>query len=571
MKPDINIHDLFQVPLHDLGEDNPAFAGILTPSYERGTTKQGVTSQFLENAADYHASYTNVEYFRFLIHRALASFDPPLDPRVILDIGSGSGNSVIPLLDRFPDAFVVATDISPQLLAILRDYLKLHDQYRDRFALVCMDASKNPYRTDQFDLAVGAAILHHIIQPERVIKSCERALRPGGTAIFFEPFEVGHVLLSLAYREIIAEAERRNETSPGLDMLRHLNADYDVRKTRDKNDPIFLQIDDKWMFTRSFFEGATQGTLWDECRIYPINSASSPLTDQTRINLRLGMDADASALPDWAWKTLAHYESSFSPDARHDLIFEGTVVLRRTGALAADVLPRFRDEAQASGKHALGWWWNPDESGRGFFLEIRDEQICVGCFSYGEDAAPIWHMAPPMPLRREGEMQGTFHRLQISTHDDDASQRDFAIPFTLDFEGPRKARLRWGKSIVPLEPQTPENPGRDGSQRLLIEGWWIEDVDRPQTAIVVEAVEDRLLAAFLSETEWSLATAFRRRLDVYEGDWVRYSGGQTISGAYRPPAAPTALGKSRIALIDQDSLAARLPDGRSRVFKRYSF
>ena len=217
----VDLQSLFAEPLVDLGEDDASLRGIFTPRSERGAEKRGVTDQFLENAADYHARYANVDHFRMLISNALATLKPPITPRTILDIGSGSGNSVIPLLDRFPDAFVVATDISPQLLAILRDHLAARPEYHGRFALVCMDASNDRYRVGAFDLAVGAAILHHVIEPMRVVSACGRALGAGGAAIFFEPFEMGHAVLSLVYRDIIAEADRKRS---GVARHRHVAA-----------------------------------------------------------------------------------------------------------------------------------------------------------------------------------------------------------------------------------------------------------------------------------------------------------------------------------------------------------
>ena len=183
----VTLESLFAAPPRHLGAENPVFRGIVSPQGETGE-KIGVTDQFLENAAEYHRRYSDVGHFRQLIDRALAGLGDIGDPEVILDIGSGSGNSVIPLLDRFPQAFVLATDISPQLLAILRDYLEARPQYAGRYALACMDATNNRFRAGVFDLAVGAAILHHLIEPQRVVQVCERALKPGGAAIFFEPF-----------------------------------------------------------------------------------------------------------------------------------------------------------------------------------------------------------------------------------------------------------------------------------------------------------------------------------------------------------------------------------------------
>ena len=66
-----------------------------------------------------------------------------------------------------------------------------------------------------------------------------------------------------------------------------------------------------------------------------------PLTDQTRVNIRLGIGAGESALPDWAWEILRNYEATFSPEARRELMLEGIVMLRRSAMrFAAD---RVRD------------------------------------------------------------------------------------------------------------------------------------------------------------------------------------------------------------------------------------
>src|SRR5450432_48133 len=237
----------FAEPLLDLGDDDPRLRGIFTPQSERGAAKTGVTSQFLENAGEYHERYGNVEGFRTLIGRLLGGAAETGSERFILDIGSGSGNSVIPLLDLYPGAFVVAIEISPQLLVILRDFLEAKPEYRGRFGLVCMDANHDPFRPGAFDLVVGAYILHHIVDPRRVLRACASALRPGGTALFIEPFELGHGVLRIAYRRILADPRRSRRHVQGFAMLERMIVDHEVR-LRDKSDPIFDVLDDKWYF-----------------------------------------------------------------------------------------------------------------------------------------------------------------------------------------------------------------------------------------------------------------------------------------------------------------------------------
>ena len=551
---------LFAEPLLDMGEDDALLRGIFMPRSERGTRKRGVTAQFLENAAEYDAHYSNLEHFRTLLDNAIARLRP-LDPKVILDIGSGSGNSVFPLLDIFPDAFVLATDISPQLLAILRDRLESRPEYRGRYALACLDASNEHYRAGVFDLAVGAAILHHIIEPERVVRACERALRPGGAAVFLEPFEMGHAVLGLAYGAIVDEATRRGENSRGLALLRHLSADYAVRR-RGNTDPRFDELDDKWMFTRSFFEAFVEAGAWDRCHVDPIHVAMSPLSDQTRNTLRLVLDADTTALPPWAWETLAGYETAFSLDARRDLVFEGAVVMRTS------VAPRV---AVGAGS---GWWWNPAESGRGFFFEFRDGLACGACLLYGEDGEPTWYGTNPVPLRGGPEFVADTHLLQFPGPASPASidaPPPAAPDFAVRFPEPRRCMLNWSGTGIPLEPQHADNPGLTGAAHVALTGWWIEDAASPEWAVLVESWDERVVAALLTPHDWYFTVAARRGTREYGGEWQRFQGGQTLNGPYRAPTAVRSAGEAHLAWPDPRTLVVRLPNHRQRVFTRVEF
>jgi hypothetical protein len=401
---------------------------------------------------------------------------------------------------------------------ILRDYLEAKPGYRGRYGLVCMDANHDRFRPGTFDLAVGAAILHHIVDPRRVLHACASALRPGGAALFIEPFEVGHGVLRIAYRRVLAEAKRRGERAPGFEMLQRMVVDHEVR-LRDKGDPIFDVVDDKWHFTRSFFENATRGPEWRECRVEAINGDLTPMVDQARMELRLGMGLDEKSLPKWAWDTIREHEGFFSRDARRDMIFEGAVVLRRSAKAA----PRPLDERRA------GWWWNPAQPGRGFFIEFHAGRARAVCCAYADDGEPAWSLANPAAL--------------------DLSR------------GAAQIRLRLPSSSVTLEPQHAGLPAGGHT------GWWIEDRDAPAASIVVEALGDRVMAALLDVNGWALLVG-SHCAHGFEGEWLRFSGGQTLSGPYRAPAAPRELGRASLAWAGDDCLVALLPDGRRQIYRR---
>src|SRR5262245_31281823 len=114
----MNLAEVFAEPLVDLGDSDPAFAGIRSRRRALGSLKVGVTAQFLEHPEEYHRRYHDVAYWSFLLGNALEKAHITHEVGTLIDIGSGSGNSVIPLCERFPRARIIATDISPQLLKI---------------------------------------------------------------------------------------------------------------------------------------------------------------------------------------------------------------------------------------------------------------------------------------------------------------------------------------------------------------------------------------------------------------------------------------------------------------------
>ena len=324
----MNPERVFADPLIDLGGDDAAFAGILAPRDSMRFAKTGVTAQFLDNAGEYHRNYLNVDYWRFLLDNALAVAGLDRDPGTVLDLGSGSGNSVIPLLGRFADAQIVATDISPQLLSILRDYLGHHAAAADRVALVCVDAMRARYRPQAVDLAVGAAILHHVLEPEQVLATCRDALRPGGWAMFFEPFEAGNTLVKLTYQRILAQASPAQRATESMRLLERIVADYAVRQ-RPRADPIFRELDDKWMFTHTYFERIKSEQGWAELIISPLNVSPTFLRTQAEVHLRLGAQLPPSALPDWGWAVIDETDAGVSEDLRREWAPEAAVLLRK--------------------------------------------------------------------------------------------------------------------------------------------------------------------------------------------------------------------------------------------------
>ena len=322
----------FSVPLADLGSTDPKYASVLCPQPELNLPKIGVTETLLSGAEDYFKKFENFSYIFGLLKGELDALG--VEPRgIAVDFGSGFGNTVIPLLENYRDLSIVATDISPDLLAILLREVGKRG-IGDRCAAVALDAQRDYFAEGFADIVFGGAVLHHLAEPDTLLKTVVRILKPGGHAIFFEPFENGHSVLRLAYEEILERAKVEQAAGAGFDFLAALAKDIAVRSQR-RAYPGFSEawfnLDDKWLFTHSYFERMRHLTGASDLRIRPFNNRLQPFSKHTSNSLRnyAGL-AVPDALPDWAWEVLRRFdEDAFSADMRNDLVIEGAVVLTK--------------------------------------------------------------------------------------------------------------------------------------------------------------------------------------------------------------------------------------------------
>jgi SAM-dependent methyltransferase len=97
----------------------------------------------------------------------------------LLDLGAGTGTGAIGLARRFPEAEVVALDVSPASLA----------KIAAKAAQAGLTARVHPVEADldsgwpdlgTLDLTWASASLHHMADPARVLRDALNATRPGG-------------------------------------------------------------------------------------------------------------------------------------------------------------------------------------------------------------------------------------------------------------------------------------------------------------------------------------------------------------------------------------------------------
>ncbi|MGB6604377.1 MAG: malonyl-ACP O-methyltransferase BioC [Steroidobacteraceae bacterium] len=142
-----------------------------------------------------------------------------LNPRVVLDLGAGTGRVTRQLKRRYRGALVIALDIAPGMLREARR----HQPLWRRFARVCGDARQLPLADASVDLVFSSLMLQWCEPLDAALVEVRRVLTPGGFFAFstFGP-DTLHEL-----REAWAQADGRE------DAHSHVNRFLDMHDVGD--------------------------------------------------------------------------------------------------------------------------------------------------------------------------------------------------------------------------------------------------------------------------------------------------------------------------------------------------
>lgn len=106
-----------------------------------------------------------------------------LKPRLILDVGCGTGYDARRLSQRYPRALVLGLDIAEAMARRARRKSGLWNRITGRCAFSCGDAEHLPLATASVDMVVSNLTLQWC-NPQAVFAEARRVLRPGGLLMF---------------------------------------------------------------------------------------------------------------------------------------------------------------------------------------------------------------------------------------------------------------------------------------------------------------------------------------------------------------------------------------------------
>jgi ubiquinone/menaquinone biosynthesis C-methylase UbiE len=327
-----------RTPVIDMGTESQDLSGIYTPGYQKQEVDRHIHAQFQE---DYQAflrpfplNRQAIDHWKELISSAIAQAGRIVQPdATILDIGSGGGTSIFPLIELFPDVSVIASDLSVNLLREIKKWYAEHYPHHRGLRLLQLNAENTVFSDNQLDLITGAHILHHLADLQKAFVEFNRILKLGGFAVFWEPFESGSQLLSLIMQILIT----KNSTSrirgkipkEVLDCFHIFMSDLHRRKGSFKEKGLLDAIDDKWTFTRAQLLSALKGTGLELVSILQIYGAEGLIVLMLDHELKRRM-LRFNVLPAWAQDTVREIEGQFSLEFISENLFSGAIILAKS-------------------------------------------------------------------------------------------------------------------------------------------------------------------------------------------------------------------------------------------------
>jgi len=234
-------------------------------------------------------------------------------------------------------------------------------------------------------------------------------------------------------------------------------------------------------------------------------------------------------------------------------------------------------EAQAK---QTGWYWSPQESGRGFFIEEDAGAVYMAAFHFGAAGDATWFVGLG---RHDGNaLQSPMHTFANGQTLTGAYVAPTSTPspgnLRLDFAAPGAVTLTWPGGVVPLTrfPFGQANtivPPQSGAPES---GWWWYDRESGR-GFALEFQGDALFAAgFLYGADgrptWYVTGGRMETPRRYAGRWLAFRDGQAIGAPYRAPTAvEPGPGEVRLEFSDARHATLTLPDGRTIPLTRFDF
>ncbi len=229
-----------------------------------------------------------------------------------------------------------------------------------------------------------------------------------------------------------------------------------------------------------------------------------------------------------------------------------------------------------------GWWWNPNESGRGYSIEAQGNNLFMASYLYDASGRATWHVAAG-PTMLEGSLfTGSLLAFGSGVTLDGPyrSNAPLASPgsVTLAFSDARHGTLVWPGGTVAIQrfPVSPAGASATPLANAPQNGWWWGgSADNGRGFFFEWQGNAAFLAGYMYDTSgnavWYVSQGTVSNALSYQGTWLQFANGQTLTGAYKAPALVNGnVAPVTITFQGADTGILTLPSGNLAI-QRFRF
>lgn len=230
-----------------------------------------------------------------------------------------------------------------------------------------------------------------------------------------------------------------------------------------------------------------------------------------------------------------------------------------------------------------GWWWNSNESGRGFSIEKRGNNLVFASFLYDVNGRSTWYTASG-PVSLDGSFfSGDLYSARggqtlggnYSGRPNLSSQGNV----TLLFNGAAQGLMVWPGGTVHIERFNivPNGVSLPLAANLPESGWWWNPLEDGRGFFMEWQGATLDIAGYMYDDAgnpvWYLTVGdMAANGQSFTGNWWSYGNGQTLTGAWLPSARVNDnVAPVTITFYGPDTALMTLPNGRTTSLKRYRF
>lgn len=231
-----------------------------------------------------------------------------------------------------------------------------------------------------------------------------------------------------------------------------------------------------------------------------------------------------------------------------------SVVNRICGACAA--LVTLFGAGSACAEPENGWWWNADERGRGFFVEMNGGVIYLGGYFYADDGRATWLTSGGTftdPMRFTGTLQ-SYRGGQALFGPYVPPQLPVDVgPVTLEFTDDVTGTITWPGGRVAITRHVFDERAAAFQPQT---GWWWNAAESGRGYSLEVQGESLFVVGFMydgqGEPTWHFSAGRMSSPTTYQGDILQFAGGQTMTGPYRPPGTPRNIGRLAVEFAGEE-------------------